>query len=234
MFHPSRLGRHLFSLSCLLLTTAPVWAQQKTMIMISSAACSSSSCTQEFQFCEQGSPGVLYRCNTGGGFYVATPTGDVAGPGSSIDNAIVRFDGTTGKIIQSYTSGAPTIGDTGVLQMVNDALLAGNDVDVVAQTGAVLPGASVILNMATGFDHVYLAGIEVESGCDSYTFGLYLRDTALPGDELLLVGGQQFDYRDGSPPVLRDADGTGEIHSRFTNSGNQPCTFRLIASGAGF
>ena len=40
--------------------------------------------------------------------------GDVTGPGSSVDNAIVRFNGTGGKTIQDYTSGAPTIGDTGV------------------------------------------------------------------------------------------------------------------------
>lgn len=43
--------------------------------------------------------------------------GDVTGPGSSVDNAIVRFDSTTGKIIQGYTSGAPTISDTGELAM---------------------------------------------------------------------------------------------------------------------
>lgn len=40
-------------------------------------------------------------------------TGNVVGPASSTDNAIVRFDGTTGKIIQDYTSTPPTISDTG-------------------------------------------------------------------------------------------------------------------------
>lgn len=44
---------------------------------------------------------------TGGG------TGDVVGPSSSVDNAIVRFDGTTGKLIQDYSSNAPTITDSG-------------------------------------------------------------------------------------------------------------------------
>lgn len=39
--------------------------------------------------------------------------GNVTGPASSTDNAIVRFDGTTGKIIQDYTSNPPTITDTG-------------------------------------------------------------------------------------------------------------------------
>jgi len=34
-------------------------------------------------------------------YEVSTATGDVVGPGSSTDNALVRFDGTTGKIIQN-------------------------------------------------------------------------------------------------------------------------------------
>lgn len=39
--------------------------------------------------------------------------GDVSGPSASVDNAIVRFNGTGGKSIQDYTSGQPTISDTG-------------------------------------------------------------------------------------------------------------------------
>lgn len=41
--------------------------------------------------------------------------GDVVGPSSSTANAIARFSGTTGKIIQDYTSGAPTISNTGAI-----------------------------------------------------------------------------------------------------------------------
>jgi len=44
---------------------------------------------------------------TGGG-----GTGDVTGPGSSTDNAITRFDGTTGKLIQNSTA---TLSDAGLL-----------------------------------------------------------------------------------------------------------------------
>lgn len=45
----------------------------------------------------------------------ATPAGggDVTGPAAAVDNAIARFDGVTGKIIQDYTSNPPTITDTG-------------------------------------------------------------------------------------------------------------------------
>jgi hypothetical protein len=40
--------------------------------------------------------------------------GDAFGPGSSADNAIVRFDGTTGKVVQSSLA---TIDDNGVIRM---------------------------------------------------------------------------------------------------------------------
>lgn len=33
--------------------------------------------------------------------YPPTATGDVTGPGSSTDNAVARFDGTTGKLLQN-------------------------------------------------------------------------------------------------------------------------------------
>lgn len=51
-------------------------------------------------------------------------TGDVSGPASSTDNAIVRFNGTTGKVIQDYTSGAPTISDTGALTVQETVFLS--------------------------------------------------------------------------------------------------------------
>jgi hypothetical protein len=47
--------------------------------------------------------------------WVLNSLGNTVGPGSSVDNAIVRFDGTTGKLVQN--SGA-TIDDNGVIRMV--------------------------------------------------------------------------------------------------------------------
>lgn len=41
--------------------------------------------------------------------------GDVMGSASSTPNAIVRFSGSDGKTIQDYTSGAPTVSDTGLI-----------------------------------------------------------------------------------------------------------------------
>lgn len=69
----------------------------------------------------QGESGAITLTSAGGTVAITTPTGstinleaasgtgDVAGPASSTDNAIARFDGTTGKIIQNS---AATIADT--------------------------------------------------------------------------------------------------------------------------
>jgi len=52
-------------------------------------------------------------------FVSAGGTGDVVGPASATNNAIARFDGTTGKLIQDYTSGAPLVTDGGALQLAD-------------------------------------------------------------------------------------------------------------------
>lgn len=57
-------------------------------------------------------------------------TGNVDGPGSSTDNAIARFDGTTGKLIQN--SGV-TISDNAVITLVGVV----NAIRIVTAAGAV-------------------------------------------------------------------------------------------------
>lgn len=55
---------------------------------------------------------LSYNSSTGKWVNSNAGTGDVVGPASSTDNAVVRFDGTTGKLIQ----GSPvTISDTGAI-----------------------------------------------------------------------------------------------------------------------
>lgn len=79
-------------------------------------------------------------------------TGDVVGPSSSVDNTIVRFDGTTGKLVQGYTSGGPTISDTGAITATQGGSLTGtwsdlgtvSTIDINGGTldGVVIGGAS--------------------------------------------------------------------------------------------
>lgn len=65
---------------------------------------------------------------TGAKGYYALPSGgggagDVTGPGSSTDNALARFDGTTGKIVQNSLA---ILDDTGNLTGVKDFNASGN------------------------------------------------------------------------------------------------------------
>lgn len=57
--------------------------------------------------------GAAPTTNTTGAFAAVGSGGDVDGPASSVDNSLARFDGTTGKLLQGYTSNAPVCGDTG-------------------------------------------------------------------------------------------------------------------------
>jgi hypothetical protein len=60
--------------------------------------------------------GLSYNSSTGKWVNSSAGTGDVVGPASSTDNALVRFDGTTGKTIQN---GTVTQDDNGNLAAVN-------------------------------------------------------------------------------------------------------------------
>lgn len=66
-------------------------------------------------------------------------TGDVVGPGSSTDNAVVRFDGTTGKLIQNSVA---ILSDAGILTGLTGLTVTGpttlNGAQIVKLTS---PGA---------------------------------------------------------------------------------------------
>jgi hypothetical protein len=66
------------------------------------------------------------------GYYNGGGSGDVVGPGSSTDNAVARFDGTTGKILQN--SGI-LIDDSDNISGVNN--VTGSDVNFVTGTAGV-------------------------------------------------------------------------------------------------
>lgn len=84
-------------------------------------------------------------------------SGDVVGPSSSVDNSIVRFDSTTGKLIQGYTSGAPTISDTG---------------DVTLATGKSITLGTTVFMFAPGTSSGYLAGAGNASSTATSSLGM--------------------------------------------------------------
>jgi hypothetical protein len=81
----------------------------------------------------------------------AGASGDVVGPASATDNAVARFDGTTGKLIQN---GVVIIGDTGAVTGVTDLTASG----------------SVTLSGGTANGVTYLNGSKVLTSGSALTF----------------------------------------------------------------
>lgn len=75
--------------------------------------------------------GLEFVAGGGGG-----GSGDVIGPGSSTDNALVRFDGTSGTVIQNSVA---TLTDTGTLDTAN-AILDYLQIDTAATPPTVVEG----------------------------------------------------------------------------------------------
>lgn len=112
-------------------------------------------------------------------------TGDVTGPSSSIDNSIVRFDGTTGKIIQGYTSGAPVISDTGWIFVATTGITVG---DSSKQTYQMV---SVGTNASTGIGDLGILGTVNLDTTNNNTIG-YQHGQANASGTVQTVAGWDF------------------------------------------
>ena len=94
--------------------------------------------------------------------------GDVTGPGSSTDNALVRFDGATGKLIQN---GVITEDDTGNLS-ISAAVSGGNLSCIVSNTSNTASSQAFYQAQVAGgtaADAYYVANI---SGGQGYSWGV--------------------------------------------------------------
>ncbi len=104
------------------------------------------------------SVGATFYLDGSGVWSVPAGGGDVVGPGSSVDNEIVRFDSTTGLLIQAYTSLGPTVGDDGEVDFQSRFDLSGEiDITVSADLDDWAPAAfstaSTIHVTVSGADH---------------------------------------------------------------------------------
>jgi hypothetical protein len=117
----------------------------------------------------------------------ADNNGDVVGPASSTDDAIVRFNGTTGKIIQDYTSGAPTISDTGAVNIpltTGSSLVVDTSTFVVDATnnrvGVNNASPAVALDLVGQFQQYFNGVLVTDTPTIGGTmFGLSIRGTGL-------------------------------------------------------
>lgn len=127
--------------------------------------------------------------------WIATPTGDVVGPVSSTDNAIARFDSTTGKLLQNSLA---FVTDTGEVHLPPGSGSApsltftadtttGLCNPAAGQTCVVAAGAEAFrFKAATNQSFNPLRNIDGDATTPAYSFsnrsnsGMYLTDTANP------------------------------------------------------
>ena len=89
-----------------------------------------------------GTTWTIHTCQSSVWTAVSAGTGDGTHPGLAVDNEIVRFSGTTGKVVQAATSGGPTISDTGTVLIDQDLQVKRGPVYNVKAWGAVCDGAT--------------------------------------------------------------------------------------------
>lgn len=127
--------------------------------------------------------------------------GGVSGPGSSVDNAIARWDGTGGSAIQDYTSGAPTISDTGVMTLQKQIITK-------SSTGTSAADISII-----GDDNLsYPKGIQFDGTNSSINFyygGARYGGFFGAGEGWKVVNSLQFSWSSSGSDVCGAASDTG-------------------------
>lgn len=94
-------------------------------------------------------------CGSSGG---GGGTGDVTGPGSSVNNAIVRFDGSTGKIIKNSTVTLSDLGNASGFGTVSSGEITSSS---LTASRALIAGASKEITVSTTTDAelAFLSGV---------------------------------------------------------------------------
>lgn len=156
-----------------------------------------------------------YVINSSGG----GGSGDVAGPASATDNAVARFDATTGKLIQNSgviiddsnnISGLGTVASAATVITSNSAAAL-----VIGANGATNPAFSVDASAASA-----ATGIAITAGAAGS--GVTLSATSSAADEILVITSK------GSAELQLNAGSVGANALRLRTGG----TNRVIVSGS--
>ena len=158
-------------------------------------------------------------------------SGDVVGPASSTDNAVVRFDGTTGKLIQN--SGVIVDDSSNVTPVTNDVGALGTTslkwADLYLANGAVVNFNSGDITIT------HSSNLLAFDGADTYQF-----DTAITGRSLTGIGSQNLFLRSSTTSAriigiqAYDVDGASYTEFITLTAANTPtCDIGGSAAGIG-
>jgi hypothetical protein len=126
---------------------------------------------------------------------IGPKSGDVVGPASATDNAVVRFDGTTGKLIQNSTG--VTITDGGVLTTTTNASINGVAVGKGGSSGSynTVVGDTAGNALTTAGEITlfgYRAGAGVTTGNGNTFFGANAGDAVTTGTYNTAIGNNAY------------------------------------------
>ena len=154
--------------------------------------------------------GTRWTATTGGG-----GTGDVVGPASATDNAIARYDGTTGKLIQN--SGA-TIDDSGNITANNvTGVNTGDQTSIVGITGT-----KAQFNTAVTDGNIMFVGDSI-TGATATAWRVFYSDGSGVITELALGASGTFLQSNGASaaPSFSTPAGSGDVTKVGTPVNNQ-------------
>lgn len=143
---------------------------------------------------------------------IGAGNGDVVGPASGTDEAIARFDSTTGKLLQNSTV---TISDSGLISGSNLAVGAASSTDNAVSrfdstTGKILQNSGVIIddsNNLSGINNINCASLIPTGDCNiGSTDNLFLSGWLLLNDAATVaISSGSITSLTGSLHVLADA-----------------------------
>lgn len=147
------------------------------------------------------------------GIEISTPgvdiSGEVAGPSSATDNAIARFDGTTGKLIQNSSA---TLADTGIISAtafaVDSLQIDATEFTFGNQNFRLIPGsgvASALEIVGNNTTQAYRSMLEIQPNKES-NVGLIIQPYSGLGTQTADL--QQWNDKTGTPLSWIAADGT--------------------------
>jgi hypothetical protein len=159
-------------------------------------------------------------------------SGDVYGPASATDNAIARYDGTTGKIIQNS---AVTIADDGATVIAANSSSDGLRITQIGTGNALLvedsanPDATPFVVTAAGKVGVNVAspsifgdsGIQMQSESSTGAVSLYLRRAEDSGGAASVISFDKLRGTFATPTSAQNGDNLGYISFRgYDGAGN--------------
>jgi hypothetical protein len=160
------------------------------------------------------STGNLLRARINGAT-VSLTGGDVVGPATATDNAIARFDGTTGKIIQDS---AVTVADTTGNFAVPNSWQAVSAGGVSVQLGVLLFSVSTPTTGGSGFTSVQVVtGAQTQAANVPIFVGLAatLNQTGTAGGTSLAIARTETALGSGQHDFIRGFGGAGGVTERF-------------------